>query len=184
MNRRKSINCFDLDNNQLLHQQIQPIPHFQFYISIQDRQWYLSLNFQPSRPYSYARQASYALSNSPGPIAECTRKAASRIIRLNSFSSFASFAPVAVKSICHSPADCAWLGFQRNTGLRAAAVSSNRETRVVCGAVLTSSGSSSASSAIDFIASTNKLNSSRDSLSVGSIINAPCTTSGKETVYG
>src|SRR6266481_1514134 len=61
----------------------------------------------PSFRSSYARQASYALSSRPGPIAECTLKAASRMSLLNAFSSFAYFAPVAVKFILHSTADFA-----------------------------------------------------------------------------
>src|SRR5579875_3346632 len=74
--------------------------------------------------------------------------------------------------------------FQRSTGFLAAVVSSSREMRVECGALLTSSGFSSTSRATCRIASTNKSSSSRDSLSVGSIINAPGTISGNDTVYG
>src|SRR6185312_15291930 len=74
------------------------------------------------------------------------------------------------------------VGFHRRTGLRAAAVSSRRETRVECGAVLTSSGSPSTSWAIERIASRNKSSSSFDSLSVGSIIMAPGTISGNAVV--
>ena len=73
-------------------------------------------------------------------------------------------------------------GFQRSTGLRAAATSSSREMRVLYGASAMISGFSSASCAIAFIASMNWSSSSFDSLSVGSIISAPCTTSGKLTV--
>lgn len=73
-------------------------------------------------------------------------------------------------------------GFQRNTGFLAAAVSSNRETRVECGASSAICGSSFTSSAIDFIASMNKSISSLDSLSVGSIIRAPGTISGNAVV--
>src|SRR6478752_6491979 len=91
-------------------------------------------------------------------------------------------APVAVKFLAHSPTLFAEAGFHRNIGFLAAAVSSSRFTLVVCGAFLTNSGSSSASRAIDFIASTSKSSSSSDSLSVGSIMIAPCTTSGNDTV--
>src|SRR5262245_27926436 len=70
-------------------------------------------------------------------------------------------------------------GFHRSMGLRAAAASSSLPIRVVWGADLTSSGSASASRAIDFMASMNKSSSSRPSLSVGSIIIAPGATSGK-----
>ena len=56
--------------------------------------------------------------------------------------------------------------------------------RVVCGAFSTTSGVFSHSSAMLFIASMNKSNSSSDSLSVGSIISAPCTIIGNDTVYG
>src|ERR1035438_10348444 len=73
-------------------------------------------------------------------------------------------------------------GFQRNTGFLAAAVSSNRDTRVVCGASSTVCGSSSTSSAIDFIASINRSISSLDSLSVGSIMSSPGTISGNAVV--
>src|ERR1700756_2753872 len=73
--------------------------------------------------------------------------------------------------------------FQRRMGSRPAVVSSSRCTRVVCGAVCTSSGFSSASRAICFNASISRSSSSRLSLSVGSIIIAPCTTSENETVY-
>src|ERR1039458_5315843 len=45
----------------------------------------------------------------------------------------------------------AFSGFHLRTGLRAAAVSSRREMRVLCGASSTNFGSSSTSSAIDFI---------------------------------
>ena len=50
-------------------------------------------------------------------------------------------------------------GFQRSTGLRAAAASSSRPMRVECGACNTSSGFSTASRAIDRIASMNWSNS-------------------------
>src|SRR5262249_49347122 len=76
-------------------------------------------------------------------------------------------------------ADDVLAGFHRSTGLRAAAASSSLPMRVLCGADLTSSGSASASRAIDFIASMNRSSSSRPSLSVGSIIIAPGATSGK-----
>src|SRR5579872_720096 len=75
-------------------------------------------------------------------------------------------------------------GFQRSTGLRAAVVSSMRETRVLCGALNTTSGVSSTSFAIDFMASMKRSSSSLDSLSVGSIISAPGTISGNDVVYG
>src|SRR5580765_7057373 len=77
---------------------------------------------------------------------------------------------------------CPYAGFQRRMGLLAAAVSSRRLTRVECGASRTVCGSSSTSSAIDFIASTKRSISSLDSLSVGSIISAPGTISGKAVV--
>ena len=73
-------------------------------------------------------------------------------------------------------------GFQRRRASCAAAVSSSRETRVECGASSTICGSSSTSSAIDFMASMNKSISSIDSLSVGSIISAPGTISGNAVV--
>src|SRR3984893_14330162 len=76
----------------------------------------------------------------------------------------------------------AFSGFQRSTGLRAAAVSSRREMRVLCGASSTNCGSSSTSSAIDFMASMNRSSSSLGSLSVGSIISAPGTISGNAVV--
>src|SRR5581483_4531466 len=75
-------------------------------------------------------------------------------------------------------------GFHRSTGRRAAVTSSTRLIRVPCGAVLTSSGSDSTSSAIEIIASINWSSSSLLSVSVGSIIIAPRTISGKLTVYG
>src|SRR5208282_1529355 len=67
----------------------------------------------------------------------------------------------------------AFSGFHLSTGLRAAAVSSRREMRALCGASRTNCGSSSASSAIDFMASMKRSSSSFGSLSVGSIISAP-----------
>src|SRR5580765_1900591 len=70
-------------------------------------------------------------------------------------------------------------GFHRRTGFLAAVVSSRRDTRVECGASSTVCVSSSTSRAIDFMASTNRSISSFDSLSVGSIIRAPGTISGK-----
>ena len=73
-------------------------------------------------------------------------------------------------------------GFHRKTGFLAAAVSSNRETRVECGASSTVCGSSSTSSAIDFIASMNRSISYFDSLSVGSIMSAPGTINGNAVV--
>ena len=74
------------------------------------------------------------------------------------------------------------LGRQRRIGFRAAVTSSRREMRVECGADFTSSGVSSASRAIERIASMNRSSSSSDSLSVGSIISAPFTINGKLTV--
>ena len=81
----------------------------------------------------------------------------------------------------YSAADFACF-FHLRIGWRAARTSSRREMRVVCGAFRTVSGASSHSLAIDFIASMNRSNSSFDSLSVGSIIIAPGTISGNETV--
>src|ERR1700691_2341969 len=75
-------------------------------------------------------------------------------------------------------------GFQRRIGLRAAATSSRRPTRVECGAVFTRSGVASASAAIERIAAMNRSPSCFDSDSVGSIIKAPGTISGKAVVYG
>ena len=69
-------------------------------------------------------------------------------------------------------------------GFLAAPTSSRRRTRVVCGAVLTSSGFVAASSAIERMASMKRSHSSRDSDSVGSIISAPGTISGNAVVYG
>src|SRR5947208_8429283 len=54
-----------------------------------------------------------------------------------------------------------YAGFQRSTGLRAAATSSNRETRVEWGASSTIFGSSSTSSAIERMASMKRSSSSR-----------------------
>ena len=73
-------------------------------------------------------------------------------------------------------------GASEGSALRAAWTSSSRDTRVECGAVFTTSGLSSTSFAIERIALINRSSSSRDSLSVGSIISAPCTISGKLTV--
>src|ERR1051326_5897201 len=70
--------------------------------------------------------------------------------------------------------------FQRSTGFRAARASSRRRTGVVCGALRTSSGRSSLSRAMAIIASQNASSSSFGSLSVGSIINAPETMSGRK----
>src|SRR5262249_41409645 len=67
----------------------------------------------------------------------------------------------------------------RSTGLRAAAASSKRRRGARCGAVRTFSGSVSASRATAIIASTNASIDSLLSDSVGSIISAPGTTSGK-----
>ncbi len=75
-------------------------------------------------------------------------------------------------------------GFQRRIGLRAAATSSRRLMRVECGAVFTRLGVASASTAMERIASMNKSHSCFDSDSVGSIIIAPGTMSGKAVVYG
>src|ERR1700761_1488076 len=72
--------------------------------------------------------------------------------------------------------------FQRSTGLRAALVSSRRGVRVGGGGEITSAGFSSTSRAIWRMASTNRSSSSRDSLSVGSIISAPGTISGNDVV--
>src|SRR5579871_388036 len=73
-------------------------------------------------------------------------------------------------------------GFQRRIGLRAAATSSRRLTRVVYGACFTNSGSSAASFAMFFIASMKRSHSSFDSDSVGSIMRAPGTMSGNAVV--
>src|SRR5262245_24722694 len=70
-------------------------------------------------------------------------------------------------------------GRHRSTGRRAARVSSRRPTRVVCGAWRTRSGSVRASVAIARMAAMNSSRVSRDSVSVGSIMSAPFTTSGK-----
>ena len=67
-------------------------------------------------------------------------------------------------------------------GFRAACTSSMRETRVEWGADFTSSGVSSTSLAMERMAAINRSSSYTDSLSVGSIINAPWTIIGKLTV--
>src|SRR5262245_30865660 len=73
-------------------------------------------------------------------------------------------------------------GFQRRIGRRAAVTSSTLLVRVVCGAVFTSCGSDSTSFAIEIIALMKVSSSCLLSVSVGSIIRAPCTMSGKLTV--
>src|SRR5262245_14736896 len=75
-------------------------------------------------------------------------------------------------------------GCHRSTGLRAAAVSSNRPTRVRCGAVFTSSGFVSHSSAIARIDAMKRSSSSRLSVSVGSAMIAPAAMSGNDIVGG
>ena len=67
----------------------------------------------------------------------------------------------------------------RRTGFLAAAASSNRLRRVVSGALFSFSGSVSASAAMAIIASMKRSSSAIPSLSVGSIMSAPCTISGK-----
>ena len=64
----------------------------------------------------------------------------------------------------------------------AAFTSSTRLVRVKCGAVFTVSGSVSISLAIEIMASMNRSSSRLPSVSVGSIIMAPRTISGKLTV--
>ena len=71
------------------------------------------------------------------------------------------------------------LPVQRRRGFRAARTSSSRCTIVLWGAPVTFSGSRSASSAIRSIASTKLSRPASDSHSVGSIMRAPDTTSGK-----
>src|SRR5437588_1736751 len=94
------------------------------------------------------------------------------------------FVQYALCSLCVLGGDLLifYTGFQRSTGLRAAAVSSSRQSRVECGASSTIWVSSSTSCAIDFIASMNKSSSALSSLSVGSIISAPGTISGNAVV--
>ena len=70
-------------------------------------------------------------------------------------------------------------GVQRRSGWRAARVWSRRRTGVVRGASWITSGFDSASRAIWIMASQNASIVSLDSVSVGSIINASSTTSGK-----
>src|ERR1700691_132835 len=82
----------------------------------------------------------------------------------------------------HAAALIYWAGFHRRIGLRAAATSSRRPTRVEWGAVFTRSGVASASAAMERIASMNRSHSCFDSDSVGSIIMAPGTMSGKAVV--
>src|SRR5512139_1026941 len=69
-------------------------------------------------------------------------------------------------------------------GFLAAAASSNRLRLVLAGASLRSVGSVSASLAMAFMTSTKRSSSPRASLSVGSTMSAPWTTSGKYTVGG
>src|SRR5690242_1306814 len=73
-------------------------------------------------------------------------------------------------------------GFHRSTGRRAAVTSSTRLVRVLCGAWSTSCGSVSTSLAMEIMASIKLSNSSLPSVSVGSIMSAPRTISGKLTV--
>src|SRR5262245_1570524 len=83
-----------------------------------------------------------------------------------------------------APVRSGYAGFHRRTGLRAAVTSSTRLVRVPCGAFLTICGSVSISLAIEIMASMNWSSSCLPSVSVGSIISAPWTISGKLTVYG
>src|SRR4029077_203862 len=75
-------------------------------------------------------------------------------------------------------------GRQRSTGRRAARVSSRRVTLVRWGAVRTVWGSLRASSAMASMAATNSSSVALLSASVGSIMIAPRTTSGKAIVSG
>src|SRR5215213_3866274 len=75
-------------------------------------------------------------------------------------------------------------GRQRTTGRFAAPASSSRRTGVVCGALLATSGSSFASSRIERTTSAKWSSRSFTSVSVGSIISASSTSSGKYTVGG
>ncbi len=70
-------------------------------------------------------------------------------------------------------------GVHRSRGWRAASVWSSRRTGVVTGASWTSCGFDSASRAIWIMASQNSSSVSFDSVSVGSIISASSTMSGK-----
>src|SRR5215217_5460968 len=70
-------------------------------------------------------------------------------------------------------------GRQRTTGRFAAPASSRRRTGVVCGALRATSGSSFASSRIERTTSAKWSSRSFTSVSVGSIINASSTSSGK-----
>ena len=67
----------------------------------------------------------------------------------------ASWDDASVFVVINVPGSGAGAGFQRSTGLRAAAASSRRPMRVECGAFKTSSGSSRASFAIARMASMN-----------------------------
>ena len=75
-------------------------------------------------------------------------------------------------------------GYQWRSGWRAACASSRREEGVVWGAVVTISGSVSASRAMDFMASTKVSRVRLLSHSVGSIMRASGTTWGKYMVGG
>src|SRR6266542_2277165 len=75
-------------------------------------------------------------------------------------------------------------GFQRNTRFRAAATSSTRRTGVALGAFNTICGASRTSLAVSLIAWMKASRLALPSVFVGSILRAPCTMSGKETVGG
>ena len=77
-----------------------------------------------------------------------------------------------------------YAGFHRSTGFLAAAASLTRLIRVVCGADFTRSGFVSDSFAISSMALINASSSFRLSVSVGSIIRAPETINGNDTVGG
>jgi len=83
------------------------------------------------------------------------------------------------ESQADSPVFSGSAGRHRSTGRRAARVSSSRATRVLWGASRTVAGSVRASSAMRSIAFANSSSVSRVSVSVGSIMSAPLTTSGK-----
>src|SRR6266550_5560350 len=70
-------------------------------------------------------------------------------------------------------------GRQRRSSWRAALTSSSRPTGALCGAVLTSSGSFAISSTICSTAATKASRLALDSVSVGSIMSASGTISGK-----
>jgi hypothetical protein len=82
--REKGFECFDLNNDFIINQQVQPVAAVKFNVTVNDRYRFLPLYFVPGGSQFVGKASLVSRSSKPGPRARWTAIAArmmSRVIR-------------------------------------------------------------------------------------------------------